>query len=283
MTRLRFVVAFALASPLAAQITLYGSPTPPGFNGTFDSGGQLPFGGNSNFKLVLHNHANQYGGIVGLAFGPGFTQAGLATILVDLNGLVLLNMPGGSTQLPLPVPNIPGIAGFSGAAQFGVIDPSFVGGFGLSNGVFVQILPNRTPTRAYIPGQDFSSGTAAPGQMCVLDLLVQPPVFRATGSVGFMGSNGSNFPNKIAVAEGQHVAYALGNGAGNQFVRAFDISSDPSGVLGSWQSHLIGDIPTAGAVGVFSSARDLEVTANGHLLFAATGTVNVTHEVLHTS
>jgi hypothetical protein len=285
MTRLGLVCAFVLGPALTAQITLYGAATPPPFNGVFDSGGQVPFAGNAACKLVLHNHANPHGGIIGLGFGPGFTQVGAATILVDLAGLVLVNIPPGVTELPLPVPNVPGIVGFSGAAQFGVIDPSLLGGFGLSNGVFLQVLPNRAPTRAYIPGQDFSSGSTAPGQMSVLDLAASPPAFRATGSVGFSGTNGVNFPTKIAVAEGPQIAYALGNGPTNQFARAFDVSSDPSGVLPAWQPYAIGDVPTGGPVGVFANHRDLDVTEDGQLLFAATSGAggNVLLEVFDTS
>lgn len=275
------VVALLVASSIGAQITIYGMPTPAGFNGTFDSGGQVPYAGNSHFKLAMHGHANPLGGAVGLGFGPGITSFGPATIYVSLAGLVIVDMAPGITQLSIPIPNVPSIVGFGGAAQFGVNEPSLPGGIGLTNAAIITVLPNRTPTRAYIPGQDWSSGTTAPGQMSVLDLSTQPPAFRATGSVGFTGSNGLNFPNKIAVAENQHVAYALGNGTGNQFIRAFNVAADPAGLV----THVaIGDIPTAGAISAFAGSRDMEVTANGHWLFAATGTgTTITLEAFDTS
>ena len=275
------VVAVLLGSALEGQLSIHGTSTPVGFLGTLDSSGQIPFAGNSQFKLSLHNHQNQNGGALGLALAPGNTFFGPATIYVSLVGLNLVQMPPGITELAIPIPDVPSIVGFSGAAQFGVNEPSMPGGIGLTNAIVLQVLPKRVPTRAYIPGQDFSSGSTAPGQMCVLDLSTQPPAFRATGTVGFSGSNGLNFPNKIAVAEGQQVAYALGNGTGNQFVRAFNIASDPVGVV----VHTpIGDIPTADSVGTFAGARDMEVTADGHYLFTATGTGStVTLEAFDTS
>src|SRR5436190_508383 len=93
------VVAFLLASSIGAQITLFGSSTPAGFAGIFDTSGQIPFAGNANFRLSLHNHANPFGGAIGLGFGLGMTQVGAATILVDLNGIVVVNMPAGTTSL----------------------------------------------------------------------------------------------------------------------------------------------------------------------------------------
>src|SRR5262245_52255722 len=67
MTRIILLVLAALACrPGVAQVNVYGSPTPAPFAGTFDSGGQIPYAGNSSFKLVLHD-PNAYGG--GLALG----------------------------------------------------------------------------------------------------------------------------------------------------------------------------------------------------------------------
>ena len=69
------LVAFASAS-VVAQVNTYGSPTPAPFAGTFDSGGQIPFTGNSFFNLVLHGQNANGGGIVlgsapaSVPFGP---------------------------------------------------------------------------------------------------------------------------------------------------------------------------------------------------------------------
>jgi len=163
------------------------------------------------------------------------------------------------------VPNVPAIVGYTGFAQAGVFDGALPGGFGLTNAISVTVLPNRAPTRAYIPGQNFAGG---PGLMTILDLSVQPPVFRATGSVGFGGNIGNNFPTKIAVADGQGIAYALGNSSTNQFVRAFNVASDPAGVV---TYAAIGDIPTAGTAYTAVATNDMEVTSDGHYLFTITG------------
>jgi hypothetical protein len=274
----RFVV-LALATlacgPLAAQVTPYGSPSPAPFAGTFHSGGQVPVVGNFNFKLAL-NDPNVYGGGLGIGFAPTSVPFGSATLLVDLAGGSLFTLPAGVTEFPIAVPNIPALAGYTAYVQAGVFDPALPGGFGLTNAIRVTVMPDRSPRRAYIPGQNFSG---APGLMTVLDVSVQPPVFRATGSVGFPGTISNNFPTKIAVADVAGIAYALGHSA-NQFVRAFNVAADPAGVV----AHVsLGDIPTAGAVGAGCGERDVEVTSNGHYLFVTSGGSNALLEVFDCS
>jgi hypothetical protein len=269
-----------LVSSASAQVLEYGTSTPPGNPATFGSGGQIPFAGNANFKLAISGHTNLYGGGMVLGFAPTSVPISASILLVDLTNAMIVPLGPYITEIPMAVPNIPAFIGYTGYAQAGVFDIALLGGFGLTNGIAVTILPDATPTRAYFPGQDFSSGANAPGQMSVLDLSLNPPSFRATGSVGFSGNIGSNYSLKIAVAEQAHVAYALGNGTGNQFVRAFDVISDPAGVV----THtLMGDIPTAGDVGGSVGQRDMEASPNGQYLFTVTGSSSAFLEVFDTS
>lgn len=287
MIRMSGVVlaVLVLSVSSSAQVSPYGGSSPAGNPAILDSGGQVPYLGNAAFKLAIQNHSNLFGGGMILALAPSFIQVGAAFLLVDLNGATIITLPPGVTQFPIAVPNLPAFIGYTGYAQAGVFDPNLLGGFGLTNGVSVTVLPGQPPTRAYLPGQDFSSGANAPGQMSVLDVSQQPPVFRATGNLGFSGNIGSNYSMKIAVAEGAHVAYALGNGtgtgtSGNQFVRAFDVSGDQQGVV---TYPLIGDIPTAGDIAGSCGLRDMEASPNGQYLFAITGSSTSFLEVFDTS
>jgi hypothetical protein len=279
------LAVFVLVASSSAQVTPYGGSSPPGNPAALDSGGQVPYVGNAAFKLAIQGHSNQFGGAMILALAPAFTQVGVSFLLVDLNGAIIVPLPAGVTQYPVGVPNVPAFIGYTGYAQAAVFDPAIFLGYGLTNGVSVTILPSQGPTRAYLPGQDFSSGANAPGQMSVLDVSQQPPVFRATGNLGFTGNIGSNYSMKIAVAEGTHVAYALGNGtgtgsAGNQFVRAFDVTADQQGVV---TYPLIGDIPVAGDIPGSCGLRDMEASPNGQYLFTITGSGTSYLEVFDTS
>jgi hypothetical protein len=148
MRRISCLALAALACGAGfGQVSVYGSPTPVPYAGTFDSGGQIPYAGNSNFKLALHD-PNNFGGGLLLGFAPTSLPLGAATLLVDPNGAVLITLPPGATQFPLAVPNVPAIVGYTGFAQAGVLDGALPGGFGLTNGISVTVLPNRTPTRA---------------------------------------------------------------------------------------------------------------------------------------
>ena len=279
MKRAIVLVLAVMASPAAlGQVKPYGVPTPAAFTGTFDTGGQIPVLGNSFFKFVLHDPNANGGGIV-IGSAPTSTPFGSATLLVDLAGATIINLAPGTTESPIALPNVPALAGFTAFAQAGVFDGSLPGGLGLTNAVKVTLLPDRTPTRAYLPGQDFSVGANAPGQMSVLDVSVQPPAFRATGNVGFAGNISDNFPNKIAVADRAKIAYALGNSATNQFVRAFNVAADPAGIVTHVQ---LGDIPTAGTVSTIVGQHDMEVTSNGRFLFVVSAGSNVTLEVFDT-
>jgi hypothetical protein len=274
-------LAFVLfAAGSSAQVLPYGTSTPPGNTATFGSGGQIPYAGNNNFKLAIQGHANPFGGGMILAFNSASFPIGAAIVLVDLSGAIIVDLNPGVTEIPMAVPNVPQFIGYTGYAQAGVFDPGMIGGFGLTNGISVTVLPNGTPTRAYLGGQDFSSGANAPGQMAVLDLSQQPPVFRATGSVNFVGGISSNFPTKVAVSETAHIAYALGNSTSNQFVRAYDVTADPAGVV---THSLIGDIPVAGDITSSAGMRDMEASPNGQYLFTVTGASNAVLEVFDTS
>jgi hypothetical protein len=281
MKRAACLAAVVLVTSFAAgQVAPYGSPTPFNFTGTLDSGGQLPIVGNAAFKLALRNYPNTYGGGIILGFAPASIPISAATLLVDPNGAIIVDLPAGITEFAVPVPALPGLVGYTGYAQMGVFDPALLGNFGLTNGVSVTVMPDRTPTRAYFPGQDFSFGANAPGQMSVLDLSVQPPAFRATGNVGFSGNISDNFPTKIAVSENIGIAYALGNSSTNQFVRVFDVTADPSGVVTHTQ---VGDIPVAGSISSSVGSRDMEAMPSGPYLFTVTGSSTVTLQVFDVS
>lgn len=109
----------------------------------------------------------------------------------------------GRRFLGLPLPAVPGLVGAFGYVQGALVDPGVPGGFGLTNGAFVTAMPNRTPTRAFFGGQDFSGG-AATGQLSVLDLTTIPPSFRATGALGFAGTISNNSHRWRALVEQWH-------------------------------------------------------------------------------
>lgn len=271
------LVLAAVAAAVPAQISLYGNPTPPGFSGNYDSGGQLPFVGSTTFGLRLAGHPNNFGGGILFAFNAASIPVGAATLLVDVNGAVILDLPPFVTQISLPIPAFAGFVGYTGFTQAGVFDPGILGGFGLTNGVQVTVLPNLTPSRAYLPGQNFAGG---PGFMAVLDVSVQPPAFRATGTVSLNGNITNDFPSKIAVADIAQIAYALGNSLSNQFVRVFNVAADPAGVV----AHVnVGDIPIAGEVTSIVGGRDMEAMSNGQYLFVTSGSSTVNLQVFDVS
>jgi hypothetical protein len=282
MTRITLLALCVLGFSASsfAQVLPYGTSTPAGNVATFDTGGQLPYAGNANFKLTLRNTINVFGGGMVLGFAPTSVPFVASTLLVDLNGAVIVTLAPGQLEIPMAVPNSPGLVGYTGFAQGGIVDANLAGGFGLTNAIQVTVMPNVTPTRAYLPGQDFSSGANAPGQMSVLDLSQQPPVFRATGSIGLPGNIGSNYSGKIAVSETAHIAYCLGNGTAAQYARAFDVTADAQGVV----THtLIGDIPVAGDISGSCGQRDMEASSNGQYLFTVTGSGTSTLEVFDVS
>ena len=264
---IKAILFVAVATTAQGQLLTYGSPTPSPFNGMLSSGGQLPFVGNALFNLQITGASNTFGGAIGVSTAQASIPIGSALVLIDLSSLVLLDLPAPGTFVPIPIPLVPGIAGAFGYVQAVLVDPGLPGGFGLTNGVFVTAMPNRTPTRAFFSGQDFSGG-AATGQLSVLDLTTVPPSFRATGALGFSGTISANYSPKIAVAENVGIAYALGNATTNQFVRVFDVSSDPTGVV-TWPSA--GDIPIAQDIVPSVGRRDMEVLENNALLFVTSG------------
>lgn len=261
------LAAAAAAVPLPAQLIAYGSPSPAGFAATLDSGGQVPFAGNGLFQLRINGSANPLGGLLGISGAAASIPIGATTLLIDPATMILITLPPSLTVLPVPLPPGPGLAGVTAFAQIGLGDAGVAGGFGLTNGIAVTFLPDRTPTRAYFGGQDFSGG-AATGQLSVLDLTTVPPSFRATGALGFAGTISTNFSPKIAVAADVRIAYALGNGTTNQFVRVIDVSSDPVGLV-TWT--VLGDIPIAREIVTTVGRRDMEVLDNNALLFVVSG------------
>jgi hypothetical protein len=264
---IKAILFVAAATTAQGQLLTYGSPSPAPFSGILSSGGQLPFVGNPLFNLQITGASNTLGGVIGVSSAQASVPIGSALVLIDLSSLTLIDLPAPASFVGLPLPPLPGFAGVFGYAQAGLVDPGLPGGFGVTNGVFVTVLPDRTPTRAFFSGQDFSGG-AATGQLSVLDLTTVPPSFRATGALGFSGTISNNYSPKIAVAENAGIAYALGNATTNQFVRVFDVSSDPTGVV-TWPSA--GDIPIAQEITPSVGRRDMEVLENNALLFVTSG------------
>src|SRR5262249_30109572 len=111
------------------------------------------------------------------------------------------------------------------------------------------------------------------GQLAILDLTTVPPSFRATGNLGFSGNITSNFSPKVALPEQAGFAYALGNGSANQFVRVFDISSDPAGVV-SYTS--LGAIPVGLPIYEWVGHRECETPPGNTLLFVPSGNSSAT-------
>jgi hypothetical protein len=259
------LVAAAAAVPARGQLVTYGSPSPGGFLGILDSGGQLPYAGNLGFNLRIAGAANAFGGLLGVSANSASIPIGSAVLLIDPVTMTLITIPSPVTTLPIPLPPIASLAGLSAFVQCGLGDPALSGGFGLTNGVSMTIMSDRTPSRVFLSGQDFSGGV---GQLSVMDLTTTPPAFRATGNLGFSGNISFNFSPKIAVAEGPSLAYALGNSTVNQFVRIFDISADPAGIV-VWP--MVGDIPVAQDIFSAVGWRDMEVLESNGLLFVTSG------------
>jgi hypothetical protein len=273
---IKAILFLAVATTAQGQLLTYGPPSPAPFNGMLSSGGQLPFVGNTLFNLQITGASNTLGGAIGVSVAQASIPIGSVLLLIDPSSLMLLDLPAPATFVGLPLPPVPGLAGAFGYVQAALVDPGLPGGLGLTNGVFVTALPNRTPTRAFFGGQDFSGG-AATGQLSVLDLTTVPPSFRATGALGFSGTISTNYSPKIAVAENAGIAYALGNATTNQFVRVFDVSTDPTGVV-TWPSA--GDIPIAQEIPPSVGRRDMEVLENNALLFVTSGAGSSTAAVV---
>ncbi|MCI0585229.1 MAG: WD40 repeat domain-containing protein [Planctomycetes bacterium] len=257
-----------LAATAGAQVLPYGAPSPAGFAGTLDSGGQVPFLGSPTFFLRLTGATNPIGGILLVGPTPVSIPVSGLTLLVDITTAAILPFPAPLTTLALPIPPTPTLVGGSAFVQAVIAAPFPPFGVGLTSAVSVEILPDPTPTRGYFGLQDFSFGANAPGQMAILDLTTVPPSFRATGNLGFAGNIGSNFSPKIAVPEPGTFAFALGGQSVNQFVRVFDVSSDPSGIV-AYTS--LGDIPVGAYIYDWVGHRECETTPDGSLLFVTSG------------
>ncbi|MBK9387506.1 MAG: hypothetical protein IPN34_22055 [Planctomycetes bacterium] len=260
-------VAVALAAPAAAQVELYGAPSPSGFNVELTNGPFQSFGGNAFFKLYLTG-PNPQGGVIFLALGRGNVPIGPWTLLLDPATFQEINFPlaPSVTEQPLALPNDPSVYGAPVAFQALLLN-----GLDLAatNGAEIRIQQYRTPLRAYIPGQDFSQGANAPGQFATLDLSSWPPSFRATADIGFNGNIGSNFATAVAVSDRHDFAFLHGNGSTNPFIRVLDISGDLSGANAPYVT--LGDIPLTQGPDTTIGYRDLEISRDGRWLFATTG------------
>ncbi len=267
MSRRLFValLAFAAAASVPAQVVKYGNPSPAGFGATFDAGGQLPVVGNLGFQLVVHGTTNPLGGALLIASGSATVPIGAATLLLDPLTLSLTDLPAGITGLQLGLANNPALAGLSAFGQVGIIDPAQSGGFGLTNAILVTVMPRATPTRAWFSGQNFAGG---PSILTSLDLTGASPAFRATGSLGFSGGIAFDFSPKVAACPSTNLVYALGNQNVSQFVRVFDASADPSGIV-TWP--FVADIPVASPISSIVGRRDLEVMPDNTLMFVTSG------------
>lgn len=266
-TLLLVSVAASFATSLPAQVVTYGAPSPAGFTGSFHSGGQIPHIGNPTFNVQVTGAANGFGGLLGVSVAPASIPLGAITLLIDPVGFTLIDLPPPQAAFLFPVPSLPALVGSIAFGQVALADPTLPGGIGLTNGLVLTIMPDRTPTRAYFGGQDFSGGPAT-GQLSVMDLTTVPPSFRATGSLGFAGTISNNYSPKITVPESIGIAYALGNGTTNQFVRILDVSADPAGIV-NWP--VLGDIPLAQEISPTVGNRDMEVTEDNLLLFVTSG------------
>ncbi|MBL8899286.1 MAG: hypothetical protein JNM84_16740 [Planctomycetes bacterium] len=270
-----FVGALALAPLAEAQVERYGSSTPSTFGVGLGNGVQQSYGGNPYFALRLDG-ANPLGGAIFLALGRASIPVGAWTLLLDPLTFQALSFPlaPGVTEQALPLPNDPSTFGqpvdFQALLLHGL-------DLGATNGVEVRIQRDRTPLRAYLPGQDFSQGSNAPGQLATLDLSAWPPVFRSSANIGFAGTISNNYSAAVAVSNRANYAFLHGNGTTNQFVRVLDISADPTG---SGVNHpLIGDIPLASGPTGSIARRDLEVTGDGRWLFSTSGASTIVLEV----
>jgi len=111
-------------------------------------GNGLPTLGNAGFALTLWNAAPSAPAIYFLALNSASTPMGPCTVLVDLFGSLLLSGPSATTFLgtataPLPVPNLPALAGGVLHAQWAVLDPlgpiPVAGGVALTAGLQITL------------------------------------------------------------------------------------------------------------------------------------------------
>ncbi|MGH7151787.1 MAG: hypothetical protein ACREIU_13870, partial [Planctomycetota bacterium] len=96
-----------LAATSGAQVLPYGAPSPAGFTGTLDAGGQVPFLGSPTFALRVTGATNPVGGLLLVAATPVSIPVAGLTLLVDLSTAALLPLPAPLTTLPLPIPPTP--------------------------------------------------------------------------------------------------------------------------------------------------------------------------------
>ncbi|HET6204665.1 MAG TPA: hypothetical protein VFI25_17870 [Planctomycetota bacterium] len=268
------LVSLFFAATAHAQVLSYGAPSPAGFAGTLDAGGQVPFSGSPTFSLRVAGTTNPIGGLLLVGGAPVSLPVLGLTVLVDPTTAALIPFPAPLTTLPIPIPPAPSIVGGTAYAQVAIANGAFPPlGIALTNAVSVEILPDPTPTRAYFGLQDFSFGANAPGQMAILDLTTVPPSFRATGNLGFSGNIASNFSPKVAVPEQAGFAYALGSQSVNQFVRVLDVASDPAGIV-TYAS--LGDIPVGLPIFDWVGQRECETTPDNSLLFVTSGNSSAT-------
>jgi hypothetical protein len=267
--------ALVLAPLAGAQVELYGSSSPSGFGVGLTNGTQQSYAGNPYFALRLDG-ANSLGGAIFLALNRATVPVGAWTLLLDPLTLLPVSFPlaPGVTEQALPLPIDPSTYGVPVDFQALLLNGVDLGA---TNGVEVRIQRDRSPLRAYLPGQDFSQGSTAPGQLATLDLSAWPPVFRSSANIGFAGTISNNYSAAVSVSNRTNYAFLHGNGTTNQFLRVLDISADPTGSGVNYP--LVGDIPLASGPTGSIARRDLEVTGDGRSLFSASGASTIVLEV----
>ncbi len=260
----KIATAFLLAATAVGQVTKYGLSTPANFTPTLTSRGQIPFAGNSSFQIGLRYTPNIFGSILAVSANSTNISLQFTTLYVDPTGILLFDLPSLVDTFPVAIPAVPGIAGLTAYAQAVVVDPIIPWGYGFTNGLSVTVLPDVTPRRAWIPGEDVSVAGTTVSALASLDLTTWPPSFRACGT---LGSASTPFAPKIAVASLSGRAFAHGNGA-NSSIRIYDIAGDPVGIS-PWV--MVDSIPLTLPVDPTPGKRDLAVNNAGSRLFATSG------------
>lgn len=113
-----------------------------------DTGGQLPFLGNANFRIRVSNARPASTGFLLWSFAPGnYPLPNGSAILVDLAGPLYLETfttsqattsGTGSWVLPFPLPWAPALEGFESYLQALVADPGATGGVAITNALYIM-------------------------------------------------------------------------------------------------------------------------------------------------
>ncbi|MGH7152243.1 MAG: hypothetical protein ACREIU_16170 [Planctomycetota bacterium] len=133
---------------LLAGVTPYGSST-PGCSGPLPAGvTSSPQVGNAGFAVTCANGPASAFGFFGLSSGGLTTPllfGGLSVWIDPFAGLffevVVPSDAAGAATVPLPIPAIPGLAGFQAFVQFAWPDACAPGGFSASNALAIVVQP----------------------------------------------------------------------------------------------------------------------------------------------